>query len=207
MRTDRAVPRRGNLRTVSSSDPSRRLATADDLLALSSEKVAEIIDGQVVDKATPSFDHGNAQSGLSGALFGFRGPSGGTRGPGGWWLVTEVEVEYELHETYRHDLVGWRRDRVGAKPSERPVRIRPDWVCEILSSSNASNDTVKKLRVLHKHAVPHYWLLDPESGTLRVLRWLPDGYLEVSSATADETVRAEPFDAVELNLRLVFGAE
>jgi Uma2 family endonuclease len=180
---------------------------ASDLASLQADRSAEIVNGEIVDKALPSFDHGSAQSGLSGALFGFRGPAGGSRGPGGWWLATEVEVEYEPHEVYRHDLVGWRRERMAERPRERPVRVHPDWVCEILSSSNASNDTVKKLRVLQRHAVPHYWLLDPDAGTLRVLRWTAEGYLEVLSATADESVRAEPFAAAELSLRVVFGLE
>jgi Uma2 family endonuclease len=162
--------------------------------------MAEVVAGEVVEKATPSFAHGSAQSGLSGALSGFRGPAGGPPGPGGWWIATEVEVEYETHEVYRHDLVGWRRDRVTERPTARPVRARPDWVCEILSPSNAANDTVKKLRVLHRHGVPHYWLLDPDAGSLRVMRWTGDGYLEVLSATAEETVRAEPFDAIALSL-------
>jgi Uma2 family endonuclease len=188
-------------------DPQRRPATAASLLALPDDRPAEVLGGDIVEKATPSFQHGSAQSGLSGALFGFRGPLGGPQGPGGWWLATEVEVEYESHEVYRHDLVGWRRDRVAERPRERPVRIRPDWVCEVLSASNASNDTVKKLRVLQKHAVPHDWLLDPDAGTLRVLRWTRDGYLEVLSATADEMVKAEPFDAVQLSLAAIFGVE
>ncbi len=187
------------------ADPRRRLAVAADLLALPETRAAEIIAGEVVEKAAPTFAHGNAQSGLSGALFGFRGPSGGgPSGPGGWWIVTEVEVEYETHEVYRHDLLGWRRDRAPERPTERPVRIRPDWVCEVLSSSNAANDTVRKLRVLHKHGVPHYWLLDPDLGTLRVLRWTGEGYLEVLSATADEIVHAEPFGALALSLKAIF---
>jgi len=186
-------------------DPHRRRATVGDLLALPADRAAEVVAGEIVEKAAPSFAHGNAQSGLSGALFGFRGPPGGASGPGGWWIATEVEVEYESHEVYRHDVVGWRRDRVADRPTDRPVRARPDWVCEILSSSNAANDTVRKLRVLHGHGVPHYWLLDPDAGTLRVLRWTRDGYLEVLSATADETVRAEPFDAVALSLSAILG--
>jgi len=40
-----------------------------------------------------------------------------------------------------------------------------------------------------------------------VLRWTPDGYLEASSATVEETVRAEPFDAVELSLKAILGAD
>ncbi len=193
---------------MSPSDPSKRLATADDLLRLPEERAAEVIGGELVDKAAPSPEHGSAQVGVSGVLFGFRGPSGGgPRGPGGWWLMTEVEVFYEEHETYRHDVAGWRRDQTPERPSDRPIRNRPDWVCEILSRSNAANDTVRKLRILHKHHVPHYWLLDPVDGTLRVLRWTEHGYLEALSATADETVRAEPFDAVEIPLSVVLGLE
>jgi Uma2 family endonuclease len=188
--------------------PSKRLATAEDLLSLPEERAAEVIAGELVDKASPTPDHGNAQVGLSGVLFGFRGPSGGgPRGPGGWWLMTEVEVFYETHETYRHDVAGWRRDRTPERPRDRPIRILPDWVCEILSPSNAANDTVRKLRVLHKHRVPHYWLLDPVEETLRVLRWTEQGYLEALSATADETVRAEPFEAIEIPLGIVLGLE
>ena len=189
------------------ADPHRHLATVADLLALPASRAAEVVAGEIVDKAAPTFAHGNAQSGLSGALFGFRGPPGEPPSPGGWWIATEVEVEYEGHEVYRHDVVGWRRDRVADRPAERPVRIRPDWVCEILSPSNAANDTVKKLRVLYGHGVPHYWLLDPEAGTLRVLRWTADGYLEVLSATSDETVKAEPFDAAALSLKAILDAE
>lgn len=160
--------------------------------------------GEIVYKAAPRFDHGSAQSGLSGGLFGFRG-SGGPRGPGGWWIATEVEVQYEPTEIYRHDLAGWRRARVSTMPSGWPITSRPDWVCEILSPTNASTDTVKKLRALHRHAVPHYWLLDPAEGTLRVMRFTPEGYLEAMSASAEEVVRAEPFDAIELSMPDVLG--
>lgn len=84
--------------------------------------------------------------------------------------------------------------------------MRPDWVCEILSASNASNDTVRKLRTLHRAAVPHYWLLDPERLTLTVLRWTSEGYLEALIATSDETVRAEPFEAIDLPLLTSSGS-
>lgn len=118
--------------------------------------------------------------------------------------MTEVEVQYELHEVYRHDLVGWLRARSPSRPVGRPVALRPDWVCEILSPSNASNDTVRKLRALHRAQVPHYWLVDPERLTLTVLRWTADGYLSVLVAAAPESVRAEPFAAIELSLATLF---
>jgi Uma2 family endonuclease len=184
-----------------------RLATAADLARLPPDVRAEIIDGEVVEKAAPTPEHGTAQLGLGAQIFAaFHRRPGGTS-PGGWWLMTEVEVEYSAHHVYRHDLVGWRRDRVPRRPAGTPVAIRPDWVCEVLSPSNASNDLVKKLRTLHKHEVPHYWLLDPQHRTLTVLRWTADGYLTALTAGVSDRVRAEPFDAVEIDLELLFEEE
>lgn len=189
---------------MSTSRPAPPLATKQDLLTRSGPP-AEIIGGEIVEKAVPSPEHGSAQFALSGQLFPPFGSSRGSGGPGGWWLMTEVEVEYETHEVYRHDHLGFRKDRHPERPTGRPVNARPDWVCEILSASNASNDTVRKLRTLHRAQVPHYWLLDPERLTLTVLRWTSEGYLEALIATGDETVRAEPFEAIELPLADIFG--
>ena len=103
--------------------------------------------------------------------------------------------------------MGWQRDRLAALPDDAPVRCRPDWVCEILSASNRSQDLVKKLRVYHACQVPHYWIADPMSETLMVHRWTQDGYLLVLAADRSERVRAEPFDAIELPLGELFGDE
>jgi Uma2 family endonuclease len=87
-----------------------------------------------------------------------------------------------------------------------PARVRPDWVCEILST-NRRNDLIKKKRVYHRHEVPHYWILDPEEATLTVYRWSPDGYVEILAAERGERVRAEPFDALEIAVGVLFGDE
>src|SRR5262245_61784013 len=103
-------------------------ATAADLASRPGDPDAEVIDGVVVEKASPSAEHGTTQGALLAALwprFYGRGSGGG---PGGWWIMTEVEVELEAHEIYRPDAVGWRKDRVGQRPTGRPVRVRPDWV-------------------------------------------------------------------------------
>ena len=185
--------------------PHARAATLADLAAERTTRAVELIDGQIVEKAAPSPAHGAAQLGVGAQLFGpfNRGKGGG--GPGGWWLMTEVEVLYEPEQVYRHDLVGWRRETSATRPSELPVRTRPDWVCEVLSPSNAGNDLVKKLRTLQACGVPHYWIVDPEHRTLTVMRWTADGYLTVLTGEPTEPVRAEPFEAIELDLGVVFG--
>ena len=53
--------------------------------------------------------------------------------------------------------------------------------------------------------MPHYWVLDPEAFTLTVFRHEPQGYLSVLFADRDQLVRAEPFEALELRVGLLFG--
>jgi Uma2 family endonuclease len=183
------------------------LATFADLEALPDDVRAEIIHGAIVEKASPSAEHAGSQAAFCAVLIRrFQRPPG-SRWPGGWWFGTEPDVEYETHEVYRHDLAGWRRDRVPERPTGRPVRTRPDWVCELLSPSNAKRDLVDKLQVLHANRVPHYWIVDPLEQTLIVHRWESRGYLVVLKAAAGAVVRAEPFEAVDLSVAALLGIE
>lgn len=188
---------------MSSAAQPKHLATADDLLALPDDRVAEVIGGVIVDKAAPSYEHGDAQSSLAELL---KPPfQRGRGGPGGWWIATEVEVELEPHEVYRPDLVGWRRERVPERPHGRPIRERPDWISEVLSPSNAETDLGKKLLAYHRAGVPHYWIVDPEHETLTVYRWSGEGYVVVMSAGRNEKVCAAPFEELELDIGQLFG--
>lgn len=189
------------------SSPAGKAATFDDLARLRDGGArVELIDGQVIEKAMPSPEHGRAQLGLGDVLGPFRGRDGGGRGPGGWWLMTEVEVSYG-RDVYRHDGVGFRRDHHPTCPTGLPVAARVDWVCEILSRSTARYDTVQKLRTLHKAGVPHYWLLDPERGTLTVLQHEPDAYAFLLTAAVGEVVRAPPFAEVEIRISQLLGED
>jgi Uma2 family endonuclease len=187
--------------------PRHELATAADLELLTDGVRAEIIHGAIVARASPSAEHGASQLAF-GVVLGrrFQRRPGG-RWPGGWWFGTEIEVEHETHEVYLHDVVGWRRERVPVRPSGRPVRTRPDWICELISPSNAKRDLVDKFKVLHTNGVPYYWISDPVEKTLIVHRWEPGGYLVILTAAAGEAVRAEPFESVELRISALFGDE
>jgi Uma2 family endonuclease len=183
------------------------LATAADLGVLPGQVRAEVIHGVIVEKASPSAEHGVAQLAFGAMLKRRFQRQPGGRWPGGWWFGTEIEVEYETHEVYRHDVVGWRRDRVPQLPSGRPVRTRPDWACELLSPSNAKRDLVDKFQVLHANEVPHYWIADPVEKVLVVHRWESRGYLVALTAGLGDVVRAEPFASAELRVSVLFGVE
>ena len=116
-----------------------------------------------------------------------------------------MEVELEAHDVYRPDVVAWRKERVPERPKGRPVRIRPDWVCEVLSLSNAETDLGPKLFAYQRAGVPHYWIVDPEHETLTVYRWTSEGYVVALSAGRHDVIRAEPFEAREIEVGALFG--
>lgn len=185
--------------------PSRKPATLDDLIARGDTDRREIVGGEIVEKAMPSPGHSLTEAKLAVAFDPFNRRPGGRGGPGGWWLFTEIHVGYPNGEVYCHDAAGWRRDHMAQRPTEWPVRIRPDWVGEIMSPNHEKHDLVTKPRTMHAAEVPHYWLLDPEEKILLVHRWSRDGYIVVLRAAAGDVVRAEPFDAIELRVSVVFG--
>jgi Uma2 family endonuclease len=183
----------------SMSQPRDRLLTA---AALEDLERHEVVGGELVQKASPSFDHGSIQGSVFAALRDFRGRGGR---PGGWWLGTEVEIELATHEVYLPDVAGWRIKRVSDPPRGRPVPIAPDWVCEVLSPSTAGRDLGHKRRIYHQARVGHYWVVEPLNHTLTVYRWQDAGYLLALAAVPGDIVRPEPFDAIELDVGDIFG--
>lgn len=189
------------------SSAAPRLLTFADLEALGEDVSAEIVGGTLVYKASPSGEHADAQLALGTLLRQNFHRKSGHGGPGGWRIVTECDIELGAHDVFRPDICGWRRDHVPERPTGRPVRIRPDWVCEILSGSNAATDQVDKFRIYATGGVPFYWIGDPERKILTVYRLEQREYVVALQAKQGETVNAPPFEAVPLRVGLLFGED
>lgn len=183
------------------SQPREHRLTA---AALADLERHEIVDGALVRKASPSFEHSRVQWAIAHALGGFRGRSGPGR-VGGWWLGAEVEIELGAHDVFQPDLAGWRIERVPDEPRGRPVRMPPDWVCEILSPSTAGRDLDHKWRKYHLARVGHYWVVEPIEQTLTVYRWQEAEYFLAMAAIPGDVVRVEPFEGIELDIGDIFG--
>ena len=184
----------------------QQLPTATDLLDLDPDYRWEIFRGMIEQRAMPTGQHGLAQSSTSGEVRGSfrrRGPDGRA----GWWILTEPTIEFDPENVLQPDIAGWRRDRHPASPRGYPVTALPDWICEVVSPTSRARDLKDKPRLYHRCGIPHYWILDPDLCFLTVYRWTDAGYLLVLTATAEERVRAEPFDAVELWVGALLGED
>jgi Uma2 family endonuclease len=128
----------------------------------------------------------------------------GRGGPGGWLLLFEPELHLE-GDILVPDLAGWRRERLSNIGDEAYFVLRPDWVCEVLSPSTEKLDRSVKLRSYARSGVPHAWLVNPLLRTLEVLRLTEGGWLTVAVHSDRDRARAEPFDAIELDLALLWS--
>lgn len=183
-------------------EPARKLATYADLLTLPADVRAEILAGEVIVQPSPTPAH---QSIVGEIYAELRGPFQRARGgPGGWWLIQDVDVELAAHDVCRPDISGWRKERVPGFPAERPIRHRPDWLCEGLSPRTALHDQGDKRALYQRAGVPWYWLVDPANRTLSVLRLVREGYVVELVAGDSGLAALPPFESVEIDLASVF---
>ncbi len=183
-------------RSVTAERRVLKRATYDDVLSAPENQVAEILDGELFLSPRPALRHSVACSEVYGALVPF---GDGHDGPGGWRVLFEPELHFGEHVVVP-DLAGWRRQRLPTVPDTAFFTLAPDWVCEVLSPSTERLDRGRKLRIYAEAGVAQAWLVNPTERTLEVLRLRDRAWTIVAVCTGSDTVRVEPFDAIELPL-------
>lgn len=73
-------------------DTARRRATYEDLLQVSDNLIAEVVNGELITAPRPASVHAHAASALNQDLGPFSRSLGGPGGPGGWWILFEPEL-------------------------------------------------------------------------------------------------------------------
>jgi Uma2 family endonuclease len=179
------------------SGPAFKRATYEDVLAAPPNCVAELVDGVLHSQPRPAGAQGLVATVLGEEL----GPPfrRGRGGPGGWIFVDEPELHLG-QDVLVPDLAGWRRARMPSIENAPFFALAPDWVCEVLSPSTARFDKGQKLPVYAAHEVAHAWLVDPIARALDVYRRAGAFWVLVGSYADDARIRAEPLDAVEIEL-------
>ena len=185
----------------------RRLRTFRDIIdALPEHMTGQVIAGRLEVTRRPPPSHVAAASALSqlvGPPYQF-----GWNGPGGWWIQSEPELVLGIDPDFEPldpDLVGWRRDRMPHLPETAAFDVVPDWVCEVLSPSTEVMDRADKMPFYARAGIPHAWLVDPKERTLEAFRRDGGVYRPVGTWRGDVRVRVEPFDALELDLALLWA--
>ncbi|CAL1238957.1 Uma2 family endonuclease [Candidatus Methylocalor cossyra] len=174
-------------------------ATYADLEAAPAGYTAELVGGRLHALPRPKGRHIHSASVLGRRL---GGPfEDGTGGPGGWWILDEPEIHWELNQVVTvPDLAGWRRDRLPEMPDDQRFTVIPDWLCEILSPATQDYDRNEKLPLYARYGVPFVWLVDPDARWLEALQREGGAYRPVGRFGPGEAISAPPFEAVAFHL-------
>ncbi len=175
-------------------------ATYEDLVALPSNQVGEIVAGTLYTSPRPAPAHTLASSALGEEL----GPPfrRGKGGPGGWIILDEPELHLGTPPNVLvPDLAGWRNTTLPQMPTEAAFTTAPDWVCEVLSPSTRTLDRIHKVPVYATYKVSHVWLVDPIGKSIEVLQLDGASYrLAKMIGSSVKTASIEPFDAIEIDV-------
>lgn len=177
-------------------------ATYADIEALPPNMVGQLVGGVLHAHPRPALPHALAASALGEEL----GPpfKRGRGGPGGWVILDEPELHFG-DDVLVPDLAGWRRERMPEVPAAAFVSLASDWVTEVLSPSTSALDRAGKLPIYATQGVRHVWLVDPLARTLELFRLDGASYRLLGVHEGDARVRVEPFDAIELDLAILWA--
>jgi len=172
-------------------------ATYEDLMKVPDTMVAELVEGELFASPRPRYKHSRVAAALGGALF--PAYDSGDGGPGGWWILDEPELHFGRNVLVP-DIAGWRHERMPDLPEGHASEIAPDWVCEVTSPSTGLLDRSRKMPIYARAGVAWMWIIDPDPQTLEVFANDGETWRVVVTYGGENVVRAQPFDAIELDL-------
>lgn len=179
-----------------------RYASFDDVLSAPEARIAEVLDGVLFLSPRRSC----REVAVAGALLQALGPAfhRGRGGPGGWLIVDQPMLRLG-RDVLVPDLAGWTRERLNKLPDADTVRVRPDWVCEIVSPETSRLDRIDKKPRYAAHGVSYLWLVDPIARILETRELVNGRWTDVGDFAEDAQARALPFDAVGLECGMLFS--
>lgn len=164
--------------------PQEKNYTIEDFYKMPDDIRAELIHGQIVYMATPSRIHQEISRELNVAIANYIRSKGGKcrvySAPFGVQLFKEENTILEPDISVICDM---------SKLTDKGCTGAPDWIIEIVSSSNPSHDYITKLGLYHDAGVHEYWIVDPKSESIHIYNMKADDFI-VKSYSFNDTVKA-----------------
>jgi Uma2 family endonuclease len=90
------------------------------------------------------------------------------RGHGGLVLFAPLDIVLTEYDVVQPDLLLFTRERQHLVNPRKVTRVQPDLAIEISSPGTAGNDRGRRMRLLARHGVREFWLVDPDALTVEI---------------------------------------
>jgi len=105
---------------------------------------------------------------------------------GGSVFVAPLDIVLTDFDVVQPDVLMFMPEREHLLDMHKVTRHAPDLAVEILSPGTARNDRGRKLRLLERHRVQEYWLVDPDGPSIEVHRLSGAQLVPAGTAHGDE---------------------
>lgn len=177
--------------------PRKQTYTESDYYALPEDVRAELIDGQIYDQAAPNRVHQEILN----------------------YLITEINIYLRsrdgLCRVYPAPFAVKLKENGKTivepdisvicdpdKLTDRGCTGAPDWILEIVSPGNSSQDYIRKLNLYADAGVREYWIVDPMKHSIFVYN-LEETKFEVNTYTFRDKVKANIYDDLWIDFKKI----
>lgn len=173
--------------------------TYEDYAKLPDKPRVELIDGEFLMCPAPNMTHqrllGHLFSSLRAWVKAHRL---------GEVFFAPCDVVLSPYDTVQPDILFIDKERSNIIVPKN-VQGAPDFVIEILSPGNAARDQVLKRRLYEKSGVREYWIVDPDSRSVRVMRLDGDQYREEELRGSKEMLISSVVSQFQLSVGELFS--
>ncbi|HKZ43180.1 MAG TPA: Uma2 family endonuclease [Candidatus Hodarchaeales archaeon] len=144
--------------------------------------LVELLGGELFLVPSPSPRHQNISRNIEFLMEGFLRKS-----KRGKVFDAPIDVQFTEEDVVVPDLVFVSNDKLGII-KEKNIRGVPDLIIEILSS-NEKHDLQTKKKLYQKHGVQEYWIVDPKTETILLMRLQKGEYVTVGKYGKGKSVQ------------------
>ena len=144
----------------------------------------ELYDGEVFEIPTPILLHQFVLGRLYLALAAY------VQAHGGSVFVAPLDIVLTDFDVVQPDVLLFMPQREHLLDMRKVTRHAPDLAIEILAPGTSRNDRGRKLRLLERHLVQEYWLVDPDGVAIEVYQLAGVRFVLAGTASGGEPIKS-----------------
>jgi len=162
--------------------------------------IYELINGEIVKRASPNSPHQEASFLLSGFFFMYN-----LKKKVGRFFSAPFDVFFDEETAgVQPDILFVSKERDFIIKENNGIVGAPDLIVEIVSKGSVDKDRVIKKKVYKRFAVKEYWIVDPIYKTIEVYKMEGDDYQLFAFAEEEGKITSSVLPDFELDVKVVF---